>query len=119
VQTIARLSGGAVASWDCGYDAAGRKWIEIAGTQASVICDDFIRPWDLDKPRFWVHGQDGKARSESLGEGLLQEIRMVEAVEKQSLLESLENLELAVSTQRVLARIEKELGSSPQQEPID
>lgn len=119
VQTVARLSGGAVASWDCGYDAAGRKWIEIAGTRASVICDDFIRPWDLDKPRFWVHGQDGKARSESMGEGLLQETRMVEAIETNSLHESLESLELAVHTQRVLSRIEEDLASSPKRESAD
>jgi dTDP-3,4-didehydro-2,6-dideoxy-alpha-D-glucose 3-reductase len=106
VQAMARLSGGAIASWDCGYDAAGRKWLEVAGTRGSVICDDFLRPWDVQKPRYWVHGHDGKARSVSLGEGLLQETAMVAFAADCTLQESLEQMELAVETQRILKRIE-------------
>jgi predicted dehydrogenase len=100
-----------VASWDCGYEAAGRKWIEIAGTKASVICDDFLRPWDIDKPRFWVHGSDGKARCETEGIGVFQESQMVESVKNISLDESLEALSLAIETQGILSRIDASLGS--------
>ena len=106
VQTMARLSNGAVATWDCGYDAAGRKWIEIAGTKGSVICDDFLRPWDLSKPRFWVHGHDGNAQSSIVGEGLLQESAMVEFAASCSLAESLEQRALALETQSILEQIE-------------
>jgi predicted dehydrogenase len=98
-----------VASWDCGYEAAGRKWIEIAGTQASLICDDFLRPWDIEKPRFWVHGSDGKARSEQAGVGVFQEARLVESVATCTFDESLEALSLAIETQSILSRIENGL----------
>ena len=98
-----------VASWDCGYEAAGRKWIEIAGTQASLICDDFLRPWDIEKPRFWVHGSDGKARSEQAGVGVFQEARLVESVATCTFEESLEALSLAIETQSILSEIENGL----------
>lgn len=114
VQAMARLSGGAIASWDCGYDAAGRKWLEVAGTRGSVICDDFLRPWDLEKPRYWVHGHDGKARSVSLGEGLLQEASMVAFAANCTMDESLEHMEMALETQRILQRIEAAATTHPQ-----
>jgi predicted dehydrogenase len=109
VQTIVRLEGGATACWDCGYDAAGRKWIEIAGSRGSVICDDFLRPWDLEKPRFWVHGQDGKARAEMNGAGVLQEAWMIEHAARAPLAASLESLEMAKSTQQVLDQIDRSI----------
>lgn len=112
VQVIARLDGGAVAHWDCGYDAAGRKWIEIAGSKGSIICDDFLRPWDLEKPRFWVHGQDGKARAELVGQGILQESWMVQHAALTPMAATSESLELAWSTQLILDEIEKNAGKS-------
>lgn len=48
------------ASFDCGFETTTRKWLEIAGTRASLVCDDFTRPWQQEKPRFWVHDQQGK-----------------------------------------------------------
>lgn len=47
----------------CGFDTATRKWCEIAGEDASIVCDDFTRPWP-DKPaRSWVHEASGKVHS--------------------------------------------------------
>ena len=117
VQTVARLESNRadsdvqphrslVASWDCGYEATGRKWIEIAGTQSSVICDDFLRPWDVEKPRFWVHGSDGKARAQQDGEGVFQEANMVRSLQEVSLEESLDSLSMAIETQAILSRID-------------
>jgi predicted dehydrogenase len=121
VQTLARLEAtrdsralphrSLVASWDCGYEATGRKWIEIAGTQASIICDDFLRPWDIQKPRFWVHGSDGKARSETDGIGMFQESQMVRSVQSMSLEESLDGLSMAIETQSILDEIDRSLAS--------
>ncbi len=103
-QSVAHRS--LIASWDCGYEATGRKWIEIAGTKASLICDDFLRPWDIEKPRFWVHGFDGKARAELGGVGVFQESELVKHVASVGLKKSIEDLELAVTVQRSLAAIE-------------
>lgn len=48
------------ATLSCGFDTATRKWCEIAGEDASIVCDDFTRPWP-DKPaRSWVHEASGK-----------------------------------------------------------
>jgi predicted dehydrogenase len=112
IQTLARLENGAIGAWDCGYDAAGRKWIEIAGSQGSIICDDFLRPWDIAKPRFWVHGQDGKARSELVGEGIQQESWMIQHAARVPLQASLESLEIALSTQTVLDQIQENAGKT-------
>jgi len=48
-----------MASFDCGFDTELRKWFEVAGTKASLVCDDFLRPWDQRKPRFWIHDRNG------------------------------------------------------------
>ncbi len=108
-QAIVRLSNGAIAHWDSGFDAAGRKWIEVAGSQGSVICDDFLRPWDLAKPRFWVHGSDGKARAELIGTGFQQEVAMVEHLAKGRTQESEQLLSIAVESHRHLDLWEKEM----------
>jgi NDP-hexose-3-ketoreductase len=112
VQTLARLEGGALGVWDCGYDAAGRKWIEIAGSEGSVICDDFLRPWDTGKPRYWVHGQDGKARAESVGEGVEQESWMIQHAALAPLTATLESLESALAAQTILDQIEENASKS-------
>ncbi len=48
VQTLAELSDGTIAHWDCGFDAAPRRWIEIAGSQdrlfAMIFCVRSISP---------------------------------------------------------------------------
>jgi predicted dehydrogenase len=50
-----------VASFDCSFETVMRKWFEIAGTERSLICDDFTRPWTDAKARYWIHDQSGKA----------------------------------------------------------
>jgi predicted dehydrogenase len=108
VQTMARLDGGATASWDCGFDAAGRKWIEIACEHGSIICDDWIRAWDAAKPRFWIHGHDGKAEAHVVGAGFFQEEQMVSACQVQTPADldlATERLQLADDTHRTLDAI--------------
>lgn len=66
---------GATATVSCGYDTATRKWFEVAGSAASLICDDFTRPW-ADRPhRCWIHDASGKVESHEF-EGS-QERRMI------------------------------------------
>jgi predicted dehydrogenase len=66
-----------MASFDCGFDTAMRKWLEVAGSDGSLVCDDFVLPWDPLQARFWVHGSHGKASQETFP-GCIQEVRMVE-----------------------------------------
>lgn len=50
------------ATVNCGYDMATRKWCEWAGDEASIVCDDFSRPW-ADRPaRVWVHNRAGEVQ---------------------------------------------------------
>ncbi|KAA5546061.1 Gfo/Idh/MocA family oxidoreductase [Roseiconus nitratireducens] len=63
------------ASVSCGYDTATRKWFEFAGSEASIICDDFTRPWADRPPRFWVHQAHGEVQSHEVADR--QEQRMI------------------------------------------
>ncbi|MBB3208712.1 putative dehydrogenase [Rhodopirellula rubra] len=51
------------ATLSCGFDTSTRKWFEIAGTDASIVCDDFTRPWAEKPARSWVHEASGKVHS--------------------------------------------------------
>ena len=66
-----------MASFDCGFDIVNRRWFEIAGTQASLICDDFVVPWSDASSRFWVHGVQGKIAEHKI-EPCIQEVRLIE-----------------------------------------
>ena len=48
-----------LATFESGFDAVRRRWMEVAGTNAALVCDDFTRPWNADRPRFWIHNSDG------------------------------------------------------------
>lgn len=48
-----------VASFESGFNAIRRRWVEITGSKAAVVCDDFTRPWNPVKPRFWIHDANG------------------------------------------------------------
>ncbi len=66
------------ATINCGYDTATRKWTEWAGDRASIICDDFIRPW-IDRPgRIWIHDRMGAVVSHQFSGS--QERMMIEAL---------------------------------------
>ncbi len=65
-----------IATLDCGFDTGLRKWFEVAGTRASIVCDDFTVPTSEGTARFWVHGADGNERNTV--EGCIQEVKMIE-----------------------------------------
>ena len=65
------------ATISCGYDTATRKWMEIAGDHASLICDDFTRPWPDRAARFWIHDRAGAVTSEQFAGN--QESNMIAA----------------------------------------
>ncbi len=65
------------ASFDCAFNTGMRKWMEVAGSDASLVCDDFTMPWNVDKPRFWLHDSGGKM-SEHVSKPLVQEVCMIE-----------------------------------------
>ncbi len=48
-----------MATFESGFDAVRRRWMEVAGTNAALVCDDFTKPWNADKPRFWIHNAEG------------------------------------------------------------
>lgn len=51
------------ATLSCGFDTTTRKWCEIAGEEASIVCDDFTRPWAEKPARSWVHEASGKVHT--------------------------------------------------------
>ena len=65
-----------IATLDCGFDTGLRKWFEVAGTRASIVCDDFTVPTSEDAARFWVHGSDGN--EQNTVDGCIQEVKMIE-----------------------------------------
>lgn len=71
------FDGDRVASFDCGFGMTMRRWLEVAGKEASLVCDDFTKPWNPEVPRFWLHGASGKM-SEELAEPKVQEVCMIE-----------------------------------------
>ncbi|MDA8697532.1 Gfo/Idh/MocA family oxidoreductase [Rhodopirellula sp.] len=86
------------ASISCGYDAATRKWFEVAGSAASLICDDFTRPWHDRPTRCWIHEASGKVQSHSF-EGN-QEQQMIKNFISGEPLRHLQNQ--AIDTQRMI-----------------
>lgn len=71
------FGGDRMASFDSAFDTGGRKWFEVAGTNASLICDDFVIPWKEKSARFWVHNSTGKAAEHKV-ESAIQEVNMIE-----------------------------------------
>ncbi|MEM0927501.1 MAG: Gfo/Idh/MocA family oxidoreductase [Planctomycetota bacterium] len=93
------------ASFSCGYDSATRKWFEVAGSDASVICDDFTRPW-ADRPtRYWIHGSGGEVTSKTTED--VQERRMIETLISDDDLSDLQSQ--ALRTQTVLEALRRSI----------
>lgn len=67
-----------VATIESGFDAVRRRWVEVVGAKESLVCDDFTRPWNSDRPRFWTHDGDGDS-TEHLIPHKAQEECMIEA----------------------------------------
>ncbi|MBS0263143.1 MAG: Gfo/Idh/MocA family oxidoreductase [Planctomycetes bacterium] len=65
------------ATFHCGFDETWRKWFEVAGETGSIVCDDFVNPWDIAKARFWVHDRQGQG-TQHVHPHCIQEVRMVE-----------------------------------------
>ena len=89
-----------IATLDCGFDTALRKWFEVAGTRASLVCDDFTVPTSEESARFWVHGS-GNEKYET--GACIQEVNMIErfsGIVQSGNLEP-EWVEVAVNTMRV------------------
>lgn len=66
-----------IASFDCGFDSGMRRWLEVSGTQGSLVCDDFTKAWDEEKPRFWLNDTLGKS-TEQISASSIQEVCMIE-----------------------------------------
>lgn len=91
------------ATISCGYDTATRKWFEVAGSESSLICDDFTRPW-ADRPaRCWIHAADGSAEQHPF-EGS-QERAMIARLVGDEPLEALQRQ--AIDTHRILDALHK------------
>lgn len=97
--------GDITATLSCGYDTATRKWFEIAGSEASLICDDFTRPWAQRPARCWIHDPTGNVVSESF-EGN-QERRMIERLIAEEPLDRLQRQ--AIDTQTMIAAMESSI----------
>lgn len=67
-----------VASVECGFDAVRRRWFEMAGSNETLFCDDFTRPWNADRPAFRTLNNDGE-QVEHLVPHKPQEESMIEA----------------------------------------
>ena len=91
------------ASFSCGYDTATRKWFEIAGSEASLICDDFTRPWADRATRFWIHDASGEVKPHESSDR--QEQRMIELLVGDQSLNGYN--QLALQTQRVLDALDE------------
>lgn len=71
------FAGYRTASLESGFRTVRRKWLEVAGTHGSLVCDDFTRAKDPEQPRFWVHDADGNSTTHVVP-GPQQEVCMVE-----------------------------------------
>ena len=93
-----------IATLDCGFDTSLRKWFEVAGTEASLVCDDFTVPTSENTARFWIHGPDNVKHETG---HCIQEVNMVERFS--SIVQS-DNLEpewsdVAVDTTRICSAL--------------
>lgn len=92
------FEGDVTATISCGYDTSTRKWFEVAGSDASLICDDFTRPW-ADRPtRCWIHDATGQVEPQEFNDN--QERSMIRRLIGNESLDALQTQTL--DTQRIL-----------------
>ncbi len=61
------FSNNRMASFDNGFDTVKRQWLEVCGTQKTLVCDDFVLPHPhLNTHRFWLHDGEGKGQAHEL-----------------------------------------------------
>ncbi|TWT63894.1 Gfo/Idh/MocA family protein [Rubinisphaera italica] len=102
-----RFANGAEAAFDCSRNMTSRRWIEIAGTEGSIVCDDFTRPWQEEKTRFWIHDAQGNAEVVNC-EAATQETCLIENFSQRILTGQLDNQQsLGLKTQQVMDRLLK------------
>jgi predicted dehydrogenase len=101
------FDGQVTATISCGYDTATRKWFEIAGSAASLVCDDFTRPWADRPPRCWIHDASGKVESHTFDGS--QERKMIARLVGQEPLDPWQAQ--ASDTQRILDAIGASINS--------
>lgn len=68
---------GCMASFECGFTAVRRRWLEVAGTTAALNCDDFTRPWTPEEPAIRITDGDGRVTRQIIAHPP-QEICMVQ-----------------------------------------
>ena len=95
------------ATLSCGYDTATRKWFEVAGSDASLVCDDFTRPWAEKPARCWIHAASGDV--EQLSYEGSQERNMTLALVGDEILQSWQNQ--AIDTHRILDALNQSIES--------
>ena len=99
------FDGDVTSTVSCGYDTATRKWFEVAGSAASLICDDFTRPWADRPPRCWIHDASGKVESHAF-EGS-QERNMISTLIGTEPLKSFQTQ--AIETHRILDAMQQSI----------
>ncbi len=68
---------GRMASFDCGFDLGMRQWVEVAGSERSLVCDDFVLPHSEKRARWWIHEPDGHSQQHVV-DNCCQEAAMIE-----------------------------------------
>jgi len=66
-----------VASMDCAFSMQARSWLELAGTDGSIMMDDFVLPTSEEKSWYSVRKGFGKQDAKSVGP-CIQEVKMIE-----------------------------------------
>ena len=94
------FEGDRIATFDCGFDTSLRRWFEVAGTQGSLVCDDFTIPTSEETARFWIHGENNDKYET---DACIQEVSMIERFSSIVQTGNLEPewIDVAVDTMRV------------------
>jgi predicted dehydrogenase len=70
-------AGDRTASLDCGFTTCGRLWFEAAGSQAALVCDDFVLPASEEASHYWINRSPANRERRDIGP-CVQEAKMIE-----------------------------------------